>query len=159
LLPTPTVPASVTPTSLPSLTPEIVPQIAMSLTVDQRAWIRIVADDEVVQEGLLEAGESRFWEAIRSMVFRTGNAGGVRLALNGEELGPLGDIGQVIERTWVVDQGQVTEAEPETATPTLAPAAETPASPPAAEAATPEPPTAEPPTQEAPAPAESTPTG
>jgi cytoskeletal protein RodZ len=153
LLPTPTVPATTTPTVLPTATPEIVARIAMSLTVNQLAWIRVVADDAVVQEGLMEQGETRFWEAARSIVFRTGNAGGVSLVLNGEDLGPLGDIGQVIERTWVVDQGQVSEAEPETPTPTptFAPGAETSApEAPTVEATPPETPTPE-------APAEATP--
>jgi cytoskeletal protein RodZ len=151
LFPTPTVLETATPTSLPTATPEIVARIAMSLTVSQRSWIRVVADDEVVQEGLLEQGESRFWNAARSIIFRTGNAGGVGLVLNGEDLGPLGDIGQVIERTWVVDQGQVSETEPETPAPT-------PTAAPGAEAPTPETPTVEAPTPAAPTPAAATPT-
>jgi cytoskeletal protein RodZ len=154
LLPTPTVAATITPTSLPTATPEIVARIAMSLTVNQRSWIRVVADDQVVQEGLLEGGESRFWEAARSIVFRTGNAGGVSLALNGEDLGPLGDIGQVIERTWVVDQGQVSETAPETPTSTPIGA---PGGTPAQETPTAGTPTPEAPTPEAPTPAEATP--
>jgi cytoskeletal protein RodZ len=118
LLPTPTVPATITPTPLPMATPEIVPQIAMTVTVNQRAWIRVLADGQVVQEGILEGGESRFWNAAESLVIRTGNAGGVNLILNDEDLGPVGDIGQVVERTWVVDQGQVAETTPETPTAT-----------------------------------------
>jgi cytoskeletal protein RodZ len=155
LYPTPTVLATTTPTSLPTATPEIVARIAMSLTVNQRAWIRVVADDEVVQEGLLEEGESRFWEAARSIIFRTGNAGGVNLVLNDEDLGPLGDIGQVIERTWVVDQGGVFEAEPETPTPTPTPAPG--AAAPTPTAPTPVAPTPGAPTPETPAPATATP--
>jgi cytoskeletal protein RodZ len=151
LFPTPTVPATTTPTSLPTATPEIVARIAMSLTVNQRSWIRVVADDEVVQEGLLEQGESRFWNAARSIIFRTGNAGGVGLVLNGEDLSPLGDIGQVVERTWVVDQGQVSETEPETPAPTSTAA-------PGAESPTPVAPTAEAPAPASPTPAEATPT-
>jgi cytoskeleton protein RodZ len=113
LLPTPTVAATITPTPLPTTTPEIVPQIAMTVTVNQRAWVRVVADGQVVQEGILEGGESRFWEAAESLVIRTGNAGGVNLILNDEDLGPMGDIGQVVERTWIVEQGQVAETTPE----------------------------------------------
>jgi hypothetical protein len=147
LLPTPTVPATITPTPLPTATPEIVARIAMSLTVNQRAWIRVVADGGVVQEGILEQGESRFWNAADSMSIRTGNAGGVGLVLNGEDLGPFGDIGQVVERTWVVDQGQVAETVPETPTLTA-----TPTETPIGEAPAPEAPTPEAPTPEAPAP-------
>ena len=138
LLPTPTVPATIAPTSLPTSTPEIVAQIAMSLTVSQRAWVRVVADGEVVQEGILEPGESRFWNAGESMSVRTGNGGGLSLILNGEDLGPLGDIGQVVERAWVVEQGQVAETGIGTPTPTGAPT-ETPGSPGATPIETPTP--------------------
>jgi cytoskeleton protein RodZ len=133
LLPTPTVPATTTPTPLPTAAPEIVAQIEMTVSVNQRAWVRVVADDEVVQEGILEEGESRFWSANESLSVRTGNAGGVNLILNGEDLGPMGDIGQVVERAWVVDQGQVAETElgtpTETATPTVELASESAATP------------------------------
>jgi cytoskeleton protein RodZ len=118
LLPTPTVPATITPTPAPTATPEIVPQIAMTVTVNQRSWVRVVADGEVVQEGILEGGESRFWNAGESMAVRTGNGGGVDLILNGEEWGPMGEIGQVVERVWAVDQGEVAETQLETPTPT-----------------------------------------
>jgi cytoskeleton protein RodZ len=124
LLPTPTVPTTMTPTPMVSVTPEIVPQIAMTLTVNQRSWVRVVTDGQVVQEGILEGGESRFWNAGQSFVVRTGNGGGVNLTLNGEDLGPMGEIGQVVERAWVVEQGQVAEATPETETPTPTPTAE-----------------------------------
>jgi len=146
LLPTPTVPATITPTPLPTATPEIVARIAMSLTVNQRAWIRVVADGGVVQEGILEQGESRFWNAADSISVRTGNAGGVGLVLNGEDLGPFGDIGQVVERTWVVDQGQVAETEQATPAPTA-----TPTETPIGEAPAPGAPTPEAPTPQAPA--------
>jgi cytoskeletal protein RodZ len=121
LLPTPTVPATISPTPLPTDTPEIVAEIALSMTVSQRAWVRVDVDGEVVQEGILEQGENRFWNAVESIVVRTGNAGGVNLTLNGEDLGPLGDIGQVVERAWVVEQGQVSETQPETPTTTATP--------------------------------------
>jgi cytoskeletal protein RodZ len=121
LLPTPTLPATITSTPLPTATPEIVAEIAMTMTVNQRAWVRVDVDGEVVQEGILEQGESRFWNAAESVVVRTGNAGGVSLVLNGEDLGPLGDIGQVVERAWVVEQGQVAETQVETPTTTATP--------------------------------------
>ena len=121
LLPTPTVPVTITPTPLATATPEIVAEIAMTMTVNQRAWVRVDVDGEVAQEGVLEQGENRFWNAGESVVVRTGNAGGVNLILNGEDLGPLGDIGQVVERAWVVEGGQIAETELETPTTTATP--------------------------------------
>ena len=108
-LPTPTVPATVTPTPRPTETPEVVTQIDMQMLITQRAWVRIIVDGGVVEEGTLEPGTVKEYQAAQSISIRTGNGGGVSLTLNGEDLGPMGDIGKVVERTWVVDQGEITE--------------------------------------------------
>lgn len=122
-LPIPTMPATETPTPRPSPTPEVVGQIALELSVTQRTWVRVSVDGEIAEEGTLEAGITRIWEANQSITVRTGNAGGISLILNGEDLGPLGEVGQVMERTWVVEQGEVTETDAQgTPTPTRAPA-------------------------------------
>jgi cytoskeletal protein RodZ len=120
-LPTPTVPASPTPTLRPTTTPEVVAGIALDLETIQRAWIRVIVDGEIVEEAMLPAGETRSWEAADSILVRTGNGAGVVLALNGEDLGLMGGVGEVVERRWVVDQGAVTESSDAT-TGTTAPA-------------------------------------
>ena len=108
-LPTPTVPVTLTPTPRPTETPEVVTQIDMQMRITQRAWVRVTVDGEVVQEGTLESGAVQEYQAEQSISIRTGNGGGVSLTLNGEDLGPMGDVGKVVERTWVVDQGEITE--------------------------------------------------
>lgn len=127
ILPTPTVPPSPTPTPQPTATPEVVTRITLELRATQRAWLRITVDGQVVEEGMLEAGQERVWEADQSIAVRTGNAGGVILILNGEELGTMGAIGQVVERSWVVENEQITETAADTpVSPTLQPATATP---------------------------------
>ena len=114
-LPTPTVQATVTPTPRPTETPEVIAQVIdMRMPITQRAWVRVTVDGEVVQEGTLESGAVKEYQADQSISIRTGNGGGVSLTLNGEDLGPMGDVGKVIERTWVVDQGEITEQAPGT---------------------------------------------
>ena len=113
-LPTPTVAATITPTPRPTETPELVTQIDMQVRITQRAWVRVMVDGEVVEEGTLESGTTKEYQAQQSISIRTGNGGGVSLTLNGEDLGPMGNVGQVIERTWVVDQEGVTEQAPGT---------------------------------------------
>jgi cytoskeletal protein RodZ len=120
-LPTPTVPPTITPTPRPTATPEVVARIALSARVGQRAWVRVTADDAVVLEGTLEPGQTPSWEANNSLKMLTGNAGGIELILNGAEMGKMGNVGQVIERSWVVEQGQVNEQAPTTGTGTPAP--------------------------------------
>jgi cytoskeletal protein RodZ len=114
-LPTPTVQATVTPTPRPTETPEVIAQVIdMQMRITQRAWVRVTVDGEVVQEGTLESGAVKEYQAAQSISIRTGNGGGVSLTLNGEDLGPMGDVGKVVERTWVVDQGEITEQAPGT---------------------------------------------
>jgi hypothetical protein len=113
-LPTPTVPATLTPTPRPTETPELVTQIDMELRITQRAWVRVTVDGTVVEENTLEPGTVKTYAAEQAISIRTGNGGGVNLILNGEELGPMGDVGKVVERTWVVDQGEITEQAPGT---------------------------------------------
>jgi cytoskeleton protein RodZ len=118
-LPTPTVPPTITPTPRPTSTPEVVASIALDLEAMQRSWVRVLVDGAVAEEGVLPAGETRSWAADNSISVRTGNAGGIYLTLNGQDLGRMGEVGQVTERTWVVgDQGQVAETTPGTAVPT-----------------------------------------
>jgi len=120
-LPVPTEPPTITPTPRPTATPEIVARISLSLGTTQRAWVRVIVDGEVAEEGILEAGETRSWDAKHAISIRTGNAGGVKLTLNNEELGAMGDVGQIAERAWVVAQGAITEATPNAITPVPTP--------------------------------------
>jgi len=122
-LPTPTVQPTLTPTPRPTATPEVVARIALEMRITQRAWVRVTVDGQDVIETAgttLEAGETRAWEADSSIFIRTGNAAGVNLTLNGEDLGALGKVGEIVERAWIVDQGQVTESTPGAAPPPTA---------------------------------------
>jgi len=106
-LPTPTSVPTATPTSTPS--PLSVPSegqgIELTAQVVDRSWVLLTTDDEVSFQGLLEAGEERTWRAEHSIRFRCGNAGGIMITVNGEELGTLGERGQVIDQTWIA-QGE-----------------------------------------------------
>lgn len=92
----------------------------------QRSWLRVTVDGAVTEEGFLEANDTRVWEANQGITIRTGNGGGVTLVLNGEDLGAMGTVGQVVERSWAVaNSGEVLEASgatPVPPTPTLTPA-------------------------------------
>jgi cytoskeletal protein RodZ len=120
-LPTPTVPATVTPTPRPSATPEVTSRLALTVRITQRAWLRIQVDGATALEDTLEAGQTRTWEASRTITLRTGNAGGVNLLLNGQDLGAAGGAGQVVERSWTSEGGNVSEIAVGTITPTLRP--------------------------------------
>ncbi|MGE5603966.1 MAG: RodZ domain-containing protein [Nitrososphaerales archaeon] len=124
-LPTPTVPATPQPTPRPSATPEVVASgITAELRALQRSWVRVVVDGAVAEEGFLNPEDVRSWDAGQSILIRTGNGGGVSLTLNGEALGPMGNVGQVVERSWVVgDTGEVIEGGSVTPAPRIEPTA------------------------------------
>jgi cytoskeleton protein RodZ len=126
-LPIPTVQPTPTrtPTPQPTATPEPTTGISLTLKTTQRAWTKITADGKVVMQDLLEAGQERGFDATQQMIVLTGNAGGVILTLNQENLGTLGNVGQVIERTWNVQGGQVSEVQPGQDTTPISPTVKT----------------------------------
>jgi cytoskeleton protein RodZ len=93
---TPSVPsATLTPTS-----PPIFSSVQLQLEILERSWLSVIVDGETVQEGMVQAGELFAWDAVDLVKLRTGNGAGVAVTLNGQELGPLGARGEVVERIW-----------------------------------------------------------
>ncbi|HUF18112.1 MAG TPA: DUF4115 domain-containing protein, partial [Thermoanaerobaculia bacterium] len=71
----------------------------MSLNIEavQDVWIVLHADGQRVLSGTMRAGEERSFDASEQFEFETiGNARGVTLSINGIELPPVGERGQVI---------------------------------------------------------------
>ena len=163
-----------TPTSTPSPTPTVTPiqQLTMQMEVIERAWVRVTVDGEVLLESLLDPVYVQEFVGQESIELRTGNAAGVIVTLNGEQLPPLGETAEVVDLIWTIEDDEIivttptSEPEPTasltpeteiTGTPTVGP--EVTATPtPTVEATaaptaepdtpTPEPPTPEPPTPE-----------
>lgn len=63
-------------------------------------WVRIVADGKPVFEGTLQPGTERTWSAGKVIEMTMGNAGGVRLVVDGKELGAAGRPGEVVRRVF-----------------------------------------------------------
>lgn len=76
------------------------PVVRLVLTAEDVSWLRVVADGRRVFEGFIRAGERREWEAAGSLQVVIGNAGGVRVEVNGADLGMLGAPGEVVRRTF-----------------------------------------------------------
>jgi cytoskeleton protein RodZ len=66
------------------------------------AWIRVRADSETVFEEVAPAGFSRTFEASRVVGIRAGDAGAVHVKVNGQDVGALGEPGQVLERDYML---------------------------------------------------------
>ena len=70
--------------------------ITLTLEFEQDSWTRLDADGETVLQGLVRRGELRRFQARDGFRLTLGNAGGVRVSLDGRALDPLGRAGQVV---------------------------------------------------------------
>ena len=69
--------------------------ITADLRASGRSWLRVVADGEVVYEGMAAQGWSRSFSGADRVEIVIGNAGAVELLVNGRSMGPLGAAGEV----------------------------------------------------------------
>jgi len=77
--------------------------LTVGVEVEGRAaWIRVRSDSETVFEEVAPPGFSRTFEASRMVGIRAGDAGAVRVEVNGQDVGPLGEPGQVLERDYML---------------------------------------------------------
>lgn len=94
-----------TPFSLPSPTPLPNPnavvsgESAIQITITARTWLRVTVDGNVVYEGMPAPQTVLQYRGTRFGV-RAGNGIGVRVVLNGVDLGVLGARGQIVEQTF-----------------------------------------------------------
>jgi cytoskeletal protein RodZ len=77
--------------------------VALELQFDESSWIEISADGEKVFGGTISAGTSRKFEARKTFSLTLGNAGGVRVSLDGRPLAPLGRPGEVVRNVVLPD--------------------------------------------------------
>ena len=70
--------------------------VQVSVTAhDEAAWIQVSADGRITFSGTLKPNETREVSAAEQVSVVTGNAGALRISLNGKTLESLGPIGQV----------------------------------------------------------------
>jgi hypothetical protein len=72
----------------------------VEIATDRPVWMRVTVDDARLFERLVPAGEKIPLRADRRIIVRAGDAGGVRLTVNGRDGGVLGGDGQVVTRTF-----------------------------------------------------------
>lgn len=70
--------------------------VALVLEFDDSSWVEISADGAKVFGGLVSAGESRRFAARHEFRVTLGNAGGVRVSIDGQPSARLGGPGEVV---------------------------------------------------------------
>lgn len=68
----------------------------LKIEATDKVWMRITIDDREKREYLLNTGQTVNLEALKSFKIHIGNAGGVKVYFNNEDLGKLGETGQVV---------------------------------------------------------------
>jgi cytoskeleton protein RodZ len=70
--------------------------VSMVLEFDQDSWTEVSADGRNVFSGMVRRGIRREFQAREGFRLTLGNAGGVRVSVDGRTLEPLGEAGQVV---------------------------------------------------------------
>ena len=104
--------ANAAPNGAPNAAPNGAGQIPAGAAVDRLtvgvevegtpAWIRVRSDSETVFEEVAQPGFSETFEAEREVGIRAGDAGAVSVEVNGQDVGPLGEPGQVLDRSYTL---------------------------------------------------------
>ena len=98
---TPMVGATPSPEALPS--PAVPEEIRVKASVTADTWLLVRVDGERVLEAILSPGDTRVWVGEESVTLRVGNAAGLVLVVNGIEIPPLGEQGEVVDLEYTLD--------------------------------------------------------
>lgn len=69
---------------------------SLKIEAFDKVWMKITIDEKEKKEYLLDKGQNINLEALKSFKVHIGNAGGVKVYFNNEDLGKLGETGQVV---------------------------------------------------------------
>jgi cytoskeleton protein RodZ len=66
------------------------------------SWLSVLTDGRLAYEQIAQPGFSQSFEAQREVSIKTGNAGAVGVEVNGQDLGKLGESGEVLTREFTL---------------------------------------------------------
>jgi cytoskeleton protein RodZ len=84
-------------------TPGVKPGVAVYITVLERAWMQVKVDGKVQFEGRVLPGSAYSFAGNDRVEILTGNGAGLQVFFNEQDQGPLGLLGQVVNRIYTVD--------------------------------------------------------
>jgi len=77
--------------------------VQVYLTVRQRTWMRVVVDGKVEFDGRALAGSAYQFSGDQQVEVLTGNGAAVQVFFQGQDLGPLGNMGEVINQVYTLE--------------------------------------------------------
>lgn len=78
--------------------------VKINVKLTAQSWLQVEVDGKAEYEGVLSEGTERSWSAKSLIRVRSGNAGGVMVAYNGNQAKPMGNPGAVEEKVFSVSQ-------------------------------------------------------
>ena len=79
--------------------------LTLTLSAKANAWVAVKADDRLVYQGLLTAGQQESWTAQKRFELSVGDGGTVLLELNRRRLGIPGEKGKALEGLVITHEG------------------------------------------------------
>lgn len=73
----------------------------LALVLSAPSWLRVTVDGSVSMEGTFPAGTTKTFHG-KSALVRIGNAGGVKIYVDGKDVGTLGKSGDVVEHAFTL---------------------------------------------------------
>ena len=98
--PEPTEPPTPVANANPAPPPPASDKVEVQARFNDRCWVLVTVDGEVVEEGVIDGGQTLSWEGKENVTFRLGNAGAVEFFQDGKSLGVQGAIGDVVDKTF-----------------------------------------------------------
>ncbi len=98
--PEPTEPPTPVANANPAPPPPASDKVEVQARFNDRCWVLVTVDGEVVEEGVIDGGQTLSWEGKENITFRLGNAGAVEFFQGGKSLGVLGGIGDIADKTF-----------------------------------------------------------
>ena len=68
----------------------------LEILAKDTTWLSVAIDNANPKEVLMQPGDSMKWHAQKSFILKIGNAGGIRLVFDGNEISELGSRGEVV---------------------------------------------------------------
>ncbi len=78
--------------------PTVLSGVSINIVVQQRAWLKVVTDEKVAFEGRVLPGSAYPFSAKERIEVTTGNAGGLQIYYQGQDVGTLGLLGEAVTR-------------------------------------------------------------
>lgn len=81
----------------PEIEDEAPDRVDLVLALEENSWMRVFVDGALALEETVPAGETLQFDGAQEIEVRFGNAGGVRVELNGQDMGAQGGRGAVVD--------------------------------------------------------------